>query len=733
MQVADRSLKNILVQAKGPAWWVKLADFGITKRLREPRETNPGFTTHLFGTPGYVAPEIIYPDFVPNVPKEAARDCKFAVDAWGVGIVIFQMIFNRLPFSSALHLSKYVLGVDQLPLKDYAASGLSTEGHDFVKNALSASPAERPSMDEAWAHEWIQSTRNVTSTTTRQPTVNAVVPPALVLAAQASTIAYRPKNQYQQDGATYSRQGTIVASPASLDQDPGKTSTASARWTSTLEITRPTAGKSEELASVQRHPTAVSPLTSPSTSHQPRGQGSHPLPTATAQGSSSSRGRPEMSSSQVRQSPEAATFPLRNIILQSRRCENLAISPNGRFIAFASLKYDPGLLDAQDYHSLEIYKEVEIWEITEREVMGRLVQQLYPDDPRRAPIDQEKTVLGPLTVAYSPDGSQLLVQHLAYVDVFDVRKSSGHAKFRNSLNFPANGGGPSRGQAAFTPDSKRIVVSLDTFTFGDNVTGEDVYVRYFAGTWHYLSEHERPLVSPVTVLDTSDLPCVSHDLWISDNNHFHLAGGHLLLGGVNGDRGKGIMHAWDISALDGLGSGLQRRPVMLTLGTHIVNSFTDMRFSPNGRYLLSRGYGTVQGRVFSEFSLWTTIIEGTGLRQLDSALLIPMVHDSNAGHSQDETGIAPSNYAISSDGRWCAVGPRGRWGDTDTTVGLYEVRTGALRGTIDLGKHKMTDWLDILQFSPDGRLLFTATPAKQGSNDRLDRDRLKVWDLRSLA
>ncbi|KAK3377072.1 kinase-like domain-containing protein, partial [Lasiosphaeria ovina] len=136
---------------------VKLTDFGITKRLREPREVNvnPRFTTRLFGTSGYVAPEITYPNFAPNMSREAARDYKFTIDTWGLSIVVFQLIFNRLPFPTTLQLSKYILGVDHLPLEDYAASGLSTEGYDFVKNALSASPAERPSMDKAWAYKWI--------------------------------------------------------------------------------------------------------------------------------------------------------------------------------------------------------------------------------------------------------------------------------------------------------------------------------------------------------------------------------------------------------------------------------------------------------------------------------------------------------------------------------------------------------------------------------------------------
>ncbi|CEO60026.1 hypothetical protein PMG11_04669 [Penicillium brasilianum] len=50
----DLEPQNILIQSHPPSqWWVKLADFGISKRIEE---ASGGSTLH--GTLGYIAPEL---------------------------------------------------------------------------------------------------------------------------------------------------------------------------------------------------------------------------------------------------------------------------------------------------------------------------------------------------------------------------------------------------------------------------------------------------------------------------------------------------------------------------------------------------------------------------------------------------------------------------------------------------------------------------------------------------
>ena len=73
-------LENLLLDKDGH---IKIADFGLCKE-----EIRKGDTTKTFcGTPEYLAPEVLQ-DY----------DYGQAVDWWGLGIVMYEMMIGRLPF-----------------------------------------------------------------------------------------------------------------------------------------------------------------------------------------------------------------------------------------------------------------------------------------------------------------------------------------------------------------------------------------------------------------------------------------------------------------------------------------------------------------------------------------------------------------------------------------------------------------------------------------------------------
>jgi len=81
----DLKLENLLLDAEGH---IKITDFGLCKQ-----EVSHADTTKTFcGTPEYLAPEVL-----------EDSDYGHAVDWWGFGVVLYEMLCGRLPFYNREH------------------------------------------------------------------------------------------------------------------------------------------------------------------------------------------------------------------------------------------------------------------------------------------------------------------------------------------------------------------------------------------------------------------------------------------------------------------------------------------------------------------------------------------------------------------------------------------------------------------------------------------------------
>lgn len=81
----DLKLENLLLDKEGH---IKIADFGLCKE-----DITYGRTTKTFcGTPEYLAPEVL-----------EDNDYGRAVDWWGIGVVMYEMMCGRLPFYNRDH------------------------------------------------------------------------------------------------------------------------------------------------------------------------------------------------------------------------------------------------------------------------------------------------------------------------------------------------------------------------------------------------------------------------------------------------------------------------------------------------------------------------------------------------------------------------------------------------------------------------------------------------------
>lgn len=118
----DLKLENLLLDRDGH---IKIADFGLCKE-----DIGYGATTRTFcGTPEYLAPEVL-----------EDNDYGRAVDWWGMGVVMYEMMCGHLPFYNRDHdlLFELILKEDiKFP------SRLSDEANSVLQGLLEKNPRKR--------------------------------------------------------------------------------------------------------------------------------------------------------------------------------------------------------------------------------------------------------------------------------------------------------------------------------------------------------------------------------------------------------------------------------------------------------------------------------------------------------------------------------------------------------------------------------------------------------------
>ncbi|KAL4798092.1 kinase-like domain-containing protein [Aspergillus venezuelensis] len=154
-EFVHRDLKphNILVASQGPRWWVKIGDFGFSKRV------NGDASLHSFvGTMKYLAPEVLRlnPHSVSQGVEAAGAEyrCTYAVDMWSLGITAYFMLFHEYPYQDR-SLLEYLKGnhLSEVPLSEAC---ISRELCSFIRSLLTVDPRGRMSATAALVHPWLQ-------------------------------------------------------------------------------------------------------------------------------------------------------------------------------------------------------------------------------------------------------------------------------------------------------------------------------------------------------------------------------------------------------------------------------------------------------------------------------------------------------------------------------------------------------------------------------------------------
>lgn len=191
------SAQNIFVVQTTPSWWVKIGDFGISKRVRPEDATE--LRTEA-GPIGYQAPEIR--GLVANAANLGSAAYTNAVDLWSLGCVLYKIVTKKIPFPSSMELRAFC--DNRIPFSSMASllfdRYMSEEGTVFIESLLKSQPLERPTAFQALDHKWLKFDGVLDEIVVDASEMQHVLSPQ---ASQVPAIPLRPIKFIDYDGVSY--------------------------------------------------------------------------------------------------------------------------------------------------------------------------------------------------------------------------------------------------------------------------------------------------------------------------------------------------------------------------------------------------------------------------------------------------------------------------------------------------------------------------------------------------
>ncbi|KAL7881804.1 hypothetical protein AOLI_G00086520 [Acnodon oligacanthus] len=126
---------------------IKLIDFGLARRLE-----NAGSLKVLFGTPEFVAPEVINYEAI-----------SYPTDMWSIGVICYILVSGLSPFMGD-NDNETLANVTSATwdFEDEAFDEISDEAKDFISNLLKKDKTARLTCEQCFQHPWLkQDTKNM--------------------------------------------------------------------------------------------------------------------------------------------------------------------------------------------------------------------------------------------------------------------------------------------------------------------------------------------------------------------------------------------------------------------------------------------------------------------------------------------------------------------------------------------------------------------------------------------
>lgn len=179
----DLKPSNLLIKQMPPGrpWWIKISDFGLSKKI----EKSQTLSSTLCGTLGFMAPELL--GFRPPRNQLSRLDKCKAADIWAFGETVYRLLTGVSSFGDNIQdLGEYFRDETNFPQKALEKNNVSADGIEFIRNCMAPCAADRPSANAAieqlrWPMTHSKNEyRNVTAKTTCTLSCDGKQPPFIL-------------------------------------------------------------------------------------------------------------------------------------------------------------------------------------------------------------------------------------------------------------------------------------------------------------------------------------------------------------------------------------------------------------------------------------------------------------------------------------------------------------------------------------------------------------------------
>ncbi|PTB35372.1 hypothetical protein M441DRAFT_32033 [Trichoderma asperellum CBS 433.97] len=147
---AHRDIKpdNVLIRSLPPKskWWVKISDFGISKRV----EGSMKVVSSIKGTIPYMAPELLF-----HEPGSSNPIDHQAADMWALGEMAYRLLTKTAVFPTHNALLNYLVKTNLFPTEKLNKKNASLDAASFIRSLMEPHPDKRLTSEKAMEHAWV--------------------------------------------------------------------------------------------------------------------------------------------------------------------------------------------------------------------------------------------------------------------------------------------------------------------------------------------------------------------------------------------------------------------------------------------------------------------------------------------------------------------------------------------------------------------------------------------------